>query len=268
MILKGPAIYGALVGVLVASVLLMFVLSKLPPRFRRTLITFMVFISGLFYVAEFFLPTRSVTKPNGSVVQENLLTPIIPDVITPLASIIAALLLGLGLYSLARIHGNNVIRRRPGWINSLALIISALVMLFFGIWSQAMTNHPKWTETVHEHLFSGLYQNMTAAMFSIISFFILSASYRAFRIRNIESSILMLSALVVLLGLSFGVLITSSLPSEGLLANLRMETWSSWILSVLSLPALRAIDFGVGLGALAMGLRIWLGIERGALFAD
>ena len=39
-----------------------------------------------------------------------------------------------------------------------------------------------------------------------------------------------------------------------------MEQWSSWLLGVLSIPALRAIDFGVGLGALAMGLRVWLGI--------
>jgi hypothetical protein len=84
----------------------------------------------------------------------------------------------------------------------------------------------------------------------------------------VESSILMLSALVVLLGLSFGVLLTDKIPAEGMAANFRMETWSQWVLTVLSLPALRAIDFGVGLGALAMGLRIWLGIERGALFAD
>jgi len=105
-------------------------------------------------------------------------------------------------------------------------------------------------------------------MFSLIAFFILSAAYRAFRIRSIEGSILMASALIVLLGLSFGVIITQWIPATGLAANLRIETWSSWVLGVVSLPALRAIDFGVGLGALAMGLRIWLGIERGALFGE
>jgi hypothetical protein len=268
MIIKGPAIFGALAGVLIASGFIIAALSKLPPRYRRTLIAGLVFLSGLFYVAEFFLPTHAVTKPNGSVVQQNFLTPIIPDVITPLASTLASFLLGLGLFSLARIHGNNVLRRREGWINSFALIVSALVMIVVGMWAQATEKHPEWVTITHDHLFSGIYQNMTSAMFSIISFFILSASYRAFRIRNVESSILMLSALVVLLGLSFGVLLTDKIPTTGMAVNFRMETWSQWVLTVLSLPALRAIDFGVGLGALAMGLRIWLGIERGALFAD
>jgi hypothetical protein len=267
MIIKGPLIYLMLVLVLGATALIIAALSKLPPRNRRIVLVSLCFLSGLFYVAEFFLPTHPVTE-NGAVSQQNFLTPIIPSVITPLAGTLAAFLLGLGLFSLARIHGNNVIKRRPGWINSLALIIAAFVMLIVGLWTNAIEKHPKWVELTHDHLFSGLYQNMDAGMFSIISFFILSASYRAFRIRNVESSILMLSALVVLLGLSFGVLITNSIPETGLLANLRMETWSAWVLNVLAIPSLRAIDFGVGLGALAMGLRIWLGIERGALFAD
>jgi hypothetical protein len=267
MIVKGPAIYGVVIGVFIVSALVIAALSKLPPKYRRRLIVSIVFLSGLFYVAEFFLPTHAVIK-DGATTQKNYLTDAIPDIISPLAGILAAFLLGLGLFSLARIHGNNILRRRPGWINSFALMVSAFVMLLLGFWTQATEREPKWVEETYDHLFSGLYQNMNSAMFSIISFFILSAAYRAFRVRNVESSILMLSALVVLLGLSFGVLITGSLPSEGMLANLRMETWSSWVLSVLSIPSLRAIDFGVGLGALAMGLRIWLGIERGALFAD
>jgi hypothetical protein len=268
MIIKGPGIYAALIGVLIASAFIIVALSKMPPKYRRRLITSLVFLSGLFYVLEFFLPTHPETQPNGSISQVNILTPRIIDIVTPMAATLAAFLLGLGLYSLVRIHGNNVVRQRPGWINSLALLVAACVMLFFGFWAQVLPTKPDWVEKTYDHLFSGFYQNMNSAMFSIISFFILSASYRAFRIRNMESSILMLSALVVLLGLSFGVLLTSQIPETGFLANLRMETWSSWVLSVLSIPSLRAIDFGVGLGALAMGLRIWLGIERGALFAD
>lgn len=267
MIIKGPGIYGALVGVLIASGLLIAALSKLPPKYRRRLVVGLVILSGLFYVLEFFLPTHPMTR-EGVVSPGNFLTPLIPDVIEPIAAVLAAFLLGLGLFSLARIHGYNIIRQKPGWINSLAFMVSAFSMIVVGLWAKTGEKPAKWAVQYHEILFNGIYQNMTAAMFSIISFFILSASYRAFRIRNVESSILMLSALVVLLGLSFGVLLTQSLPTEGLWSDLRMETWSSWVLSVLSLPALRAIDFGVGLGALAMALRVWLGIERGALFSD
>jgi hypothetical protein len=267
-IAKGIWLWVAVVGVLVASILLIAVLLHLPPRFRRPLMSAIVFISGLFYAVEFFWPTHPVTKPNGTVAQENFLTPYIPAVIAPLAQILAALILGLGLLSLLRIHGANVLRRRPGWVNSLALLLSAVVMMVVGLWSTASTGEHPVVDQIYNHLFQGVYQNMDAAMFSMIAFFILSAAYRAFRIRSIEASILMASALIVLMGLSFGVLVTSFVPAEGFAVNFRMETWSNWVLSVLSLPALRAIDFGVGLGMLATGLRIWLGIERGALFAD
>jgi hypothetical protein len=268
MILHGAMLGLAVVGVLVATVLIIVGLTLLPVRFRRYLIRGTVFVAGLFYALEFFLPTSAVVKPNGTTVHENFLTQKIPDVIAPLADILGALLLGLGLFSLARIHSSNVLKRRPGWGNSLALLIAAVVMLVVGFSAKA-TEHPAQSmKDTYSVLFDGVYQNMDAAMFSLISFFILSAAYRAFRIRSIESSILMISALIVLAGLSFGVLLTNSLPAEGFAANFRIETWSRWILSVVSAPTLRAIDFGIGLGGLAMGLRIWLGIERGALFGD
>ncbi len=263
----GPALWGVLAGVLVGSALLIAGLMRVPTRFRRVVIKGTVFISGLFYALEFFWPTHEVVK-NGKVAHENFLTPLIPDVISPLAQNLAALLLGLGLFSLVKIHTSNVTKRRPGWGNSLALLLSAVVMLIVGFGARATENPSRAFSTVYDCLFEGLYQNLDAAMFSLISFFILSAAYRAFRIRSVESSILMLSALIVLAGLSFGVLLTAWVPDHGFLANFRIETWSSWILSVVSLPTLRAIDFGVGLGGLAMGLRIWLGIERGALFGD
>jgi hypothetical protein len=241
---------------------------QLPSRFRRPLLSFLVFVSGLFYALEYFLPTHVVHLPDGGISRENFLTPLIPNVVNPVAQDLAALLFGLGLFSLLRIHTVNIVRRRTGWFNSLALIVSAAAMVVFGLWSRANMNHAPWVDQVYKHLFDGIFQNMDAAMFSLIAFFILSAAYRAFRIRSFEASILMASALIVLLGLSFGSLITGKIPAEGFEANFRLETWSSWLLNVISSPALRAIDFGIGLGGLAMGLRIWLGIEKGALFGD
>ncbi|MEZ5162691.1 MAG: hypothetical protein R2688_02865 [Fimbriimonadaceae bacterium] len=40
---------------------------------------------------------------------------------------------------------------------------------------------------------------------------------------------------------------------------------AGWLRSNMQIPAIRAIEFGVGLGALAMGLRIWLGLEKGGV---
>ena len=49
---------------------------------------------------------------------------------------------------------------------------------------------------------------------------------------------------------------------------LRIENFSYWVLSVVNMPVQRAIDFGLGLGALAMSLRIWLSLERGTYFGQ
>ena len=265
---RGVWLWVAVVGVAVTSALIIAALTRVSPRFRRRLLVTVCFLSGLFYALEFFLPTREVVRENGTVARENVLTPFIPTVVSPLAEVLAAFILGLGLFSLLKIHSANVAKAKPGYWNSVALIVSAVVMLVVGLWANWTDSPPERIGAIYGYLFDGLYQNMDAAMFSLIAFFILSAAYRAFRIRSIEGSILMASALIVLLGLSFGVIITQWIPATGLAANLRIETWSSWVLGVVSLPALRAIDFGVGLGALAMGLRIWLGIERGALFGE
>jgi hypothetical protein len=49
------------------------------------------------------------------------------------------------------------------------------------------------------------------------------------------------------------------------LMNLKINVFADWLRSTMQIPAIRAIDFGVGLGALAMGLRLWLGLEKGGV---
>ncbi|MDQ2985337.1 MAG: hypothetical protein M3R13_01285 [Armatimonadota bacterium] len=105
---------------------------------------------------------------------------------------------------------------------------------------------------------------MDAAMFSLIGFFILSAAYRAFRVRSIEASILMATALVVLLMfVPIALMLTSGLDPDSFAGNFRIDSIGMWLLSTINVPAIRAIDLGLGLGLLAMGLRIMLGLEKG-----
>lgn len=105
---------------------------------------------------------------------------------------------------------------------------------------------------------------MDAAMFSLIGFFILSAAYRAFRIRSIEASILMATALIVLLMfVPIALMLTNGLPPNEFIGNFRIDSIGMWLLTTLNVPAIRALDLGLGLGLLAMALRIMLGLERG-----
>jgi len=60
--------------------------------------------------------------------------------------------------------------------------------------------------------------------------------------------------------------LTSWIPRDGVWDFLRLEVIKEWLLTVLNAAALRAIAFGLGIGSLAISLRIWLSLERGAYF--
>lgn len=113
-------------------------------------------------------------------------------------------------------------------------------------------------------LFRDMLQVLDAATFSLIAFFILSAAFRAFRIRSIEATILMFTALIVLLSfVPLGLALTSWLPAGTFAGNFRLDSISDWVLAFLNTPAIRAINLGLALGVLAMGMRIMLGLEKG-----
>jgi hypothetical protein len=77
----------------------------------------------------------------------------------------------------------------------------------------------------------------------------------------------LIAAFIVMLGQTpIGFFFTSWIPRHGLISNLRLENLSYWILTRPNMAAQRGIDFGIGVGALAMGLRIWFSLERGSFF--
>lgn len=245
------------IGSVVFSIVVFFVLINLPSRARKPLIALVTFGAGLFYATEFFFPIDKATN-------KNFLT----DYLIPaskLGTLLGGMTLTLGILSLLRVHGRNIIRLRSGWYNSLALLIAMVSMVTFGLMDKYGANAT--AKRVFNVLFEGMLINMDATMFSLIAFYIVSASYRAFRIRSIEATILMATAFLVMLGqVPVGNALTSWLPSEGWLASLRFENIKQWILSQVNAAALRAIAFGLGVGGLAISLRIWLSLERGAYF--
>jgi hypothetical protein len=93
---------------------------------------------------------------------------------------------------------------------------------------------------------------MQATMFSLLAFYIASAAYRAFRARTPEASVLLLTAIVMMLGrVPIGQSVWSKFPE-----------FTDWILNTPSMAVMRAILMGVGLGMIATSLRIIFGIER------
>lgn len=271
---------GAFYGKLALGLLIMFVflaaLQAAPRRARKGIIAFFTFLGGLYFALEFFWPTNSATNSNP-------LTPY-QDVAANLTAVVGSFAIGLGVFSLMQLHTRTISRLRPGWGYSVVLVASFISMFVFGILNEY---YPKVTviptvgslwqiqnaHGIFQFLFQGGLTNLSSATFSIIAFYIASAAYRAFRIRSLEATLLMVAALIVMFGsVSFGTVLTHGIPytladgSENPWANLRIENIAQWLLLEINTAAQRGILFGLTLGLLATSLRYWLSLERGAYF--
>jgi hypothetical protein len=256
------------------------VLQTLPPRGRRAIIVLITFLAGLFFAAEFFLPVNWTAFFPQDDPTRNFLTPAIQPAQNVL-QIIGALALGLGTFGLVRLHLRNAVQKRPQWGYSIVLLVSFVVMATLSILNTLAEKEIVQRGPVLERGFSILFDytlvQLDAAMFSLIAFYIFSAAYRAFRIRSVEASILMFTAMLVMIGVvPLGAFISYTLlglPEAGapeganfltqLEHNIGLPKIANWVLTQLNAPAQRAIEFGVGIGGLAMAIRLWLSLERG-----
>ena len=101
-----------------------------------------------------------------------------------------------------------------------------------------------------------IFAPLQATMFSLLAFYVASATFRAFRARSLEATLLLAAGAIVMLGqVPVGNALTGGLaaPVEDFLMNNVVKA------------AERAIVIGASFGVLATGLRIVLGIERSYL---
>lgn len=237
-------------------------LQLVPTRFRRNLILGVTFLGGLFYAVEFFWPTRDL----GGGHEGNFLTPLVPA-FTDFTVTVSALTVGLGVINLFQIHGKRLIKGGNNAFNSFMFFLSMFVMFVIQILNKHRPNAIN--KNLNELFFTGAYSTLDATMFSIIAFYIVSAAYRAFRVRSPEATLLLVTAIIVMVGqTAVGQLLTSFLPAnpDAFAHNFRVEIVRDWILTKANTPVTRAINFGLGVGSLAVALRIWLGLERGSYF--
>lgn len=162
------------------------------------------------------------------------------------AVILATLALILGVLNLLIVHFKKIRARKPGWGYSIVLVLALWIVMVLGLMDPAGPNgRVAW-------IFDYVQYPLQATMFSLLAVFILTAAYRAFRIRRWESLFFVLSGLVVLLGVTpLGEFIWDGF------ANVR-----TWIMTVPAMAGARGIIIGVALATIVMGLRLLLGMDR------
>lgn len=172
---------------------------------------------------------------------------ILGQVLVDWAVILAGVALILGVVNLLLVHFRKVRMRRPGWPYSIVLLVSLWIVLVLGLLDPAgpQSENVLW-------IFHTIQVPLQSAFFALMAFFMLTATYRAFRVRRLESLLFIGSGLVVLLGTTAAG--TSLWEGFG--------TIRAWILSVPAMAGARGILIGVALASVIMGLRLLLGIDR------
>jgi len=108
---------------------------------------------------------------------------------------------------------------------------------------------------------------LTSTMFAMLAFYVATAAFRAFRAKNIEATLLLVTAGIVLLGRTYaGVWLFGWLPES--MEWIRFDHLTVWIMDVPNTAGTRAITIGIALGVVATSLRILLGVDRSYLGQD
>jgi hypothetical protein len=156
--------------------------------------------------------------------------------------ILAAFAVLLGLANLVMVHLSRIIRHNEPSTGYSVIVLSTAAIVFliglvFGLPSAPMN----W-------VFDNLYLPLQGAFFALVAFFLATAAYRALRARNLDTILLLVSALIVFLG-------------QAPLVN-AMTQVKEWVLNVPGTAGARGILLGVAIGTIATGLRLIAGMDR------
>ncbi|MBX3356374.1 MAG: hypothetical protein KF724_11830 [Phycisphaeraceae bacterium] len=199
------------------------------------------------------------------------------DLVTEMFNVLAAVAFVLGAASIAKVHLTKVSAKRPGWGYSVVTLLCFAATLAVGFLKVGVAPAPLTPDLP----FSGSYSEpggaiwwiyeyliapITAALFSLLAFFVASAAFRAFRAKNLEAGLLLGTAFIILLGrTAASAYLTGWFPPA--IEGLKLENLSLYIMQVFNTAGNRAIMIGIALGVAATSLRILLGIDRSYLGA-
>ncbi len=199
---------------------------------RKTLPAIIAFACGVTVVVAYFFKIPSIQS-------------LAQNYVLKWQSVISVFALGLGAVNIIRIHVKNVQREQGKNVFSLALLATFILTILFGLFF-GQSSKP------YKFVFDYINVPTGSAIFSLLAFYIGTAAYRAFRAKNAEAAILLLTGCIVMLGrVPIGAKILPFTPQ-----------WTDWIMSVLNVGGQRGVMVAGAIGFIAVSLRIIVGLER------
>ena len=194
--------------------------------------------------------------------------------------ILAAIAFVLGGGNLLRVHLKKMSDRVAGWGYSAIVLISFIATLVMGIGklgAPPAAGFPAfpWSGSYRAdgsafwHFYEYAFNPLTSTMFAMLAFYIASAAYRAFRAKNLDASLLLGTAFIILIGRTFaGVILTGWIPPDSAFSVLRVDNLTVYIMSIFAVAGNRAIMIGIALGIVATALKVLMGVDRSYLGKD
>jgi hypothetical protein len=225
--------------------------------FRVQLPLLVTFLAGLIPVVAFFFTekARLVRVPS--------------DRLEKWMIIIAGFAILLGVVNVVQGNIRKIERRAPNWPYAIFLLAGLVVPGTFGLLGafnvgpfHGIAPHPDGSPSPFSFFVRFAFEPLQATMFSLLAFYVASAAFRAFRVRNLEATILLLAAVVVMLGrIPLGESLFAWIPG----GRLALGKFTEWLMNNPNAAAQRGIMIGAALGAASLSLRVILGIERSYL---
>jgi len=222
---------------------------------RRQVPLFITFFVGTLLILSVFIPPMETLGED----------------FTLFFDIIAVFAFFLGGGNLVRVHVSKLAKKKQDWPFSIVTLVGFAFMLTIGLFkignpgdiASSVTAEGSWFQESFNYILNPL----QSTMYALLAFFVASASYRAFRAKNREATILLVAAFIILLGRTpFGMALTGWIPEK--FSIFQIPNMAIWIMNSPNLAGQRAIMIGIGLGVVSMSMRLILGIERTYLGDD
>ena len=164
------------------------------------------------------------------------------------AVILSALAAGIGIINILKRTAGQIQERATYWYLDIWTLLLMAVVAISGVIG-AYGTHP-----IYTWIMSYIYIPIDAAVFAMVSFDIIAAFYRTFRLRTLESSVLVVVGIFILM---MNTPFLGTIPGATVIGN--------WVKNVPMLGSARALTTVTAIGYVGIAIRTLLWKERPSL---
>jgi len=162
--------------------------------------------------------------------------------------ILSAFAMVLSLLSVTRIHVPRVMKTGANMSDralSAWLLVIMVITILVGIGFDTPSAQ-------YQFIFRNLFSPLSSGVWAIMAFYYCGAILRSFRARSLEATVLVVAGFLV---------VTRNTPVISAIIPW-WESLGTWIMNVPGVSGMRGLVIGVGVGVVAMGIRMLLQMER------